>query len=133
MRAVAADGAEYLTMGLAPLASPVWDPTHVNPLWLRLLLAWIRAHGQRFYNFSGLETFKGKFGPREWEPIYAISQESHFSPWTLYAVADAFADGTLPATLLVGAAKAIREEWRRLTISARRAPGPSSGGSGSAR
>lgn len=121
-RALADGGAEYVTMGLAPLAEAVWDPAHVNPFWLRLILAWIRAHGNRFYNFAGLEAFKTKFGPQSWEPIYAISQERHFSPWTLYAIADAFANGSLPSTLLSGAGKALRTEWKAL-VHVRPAPG----------
>lgn len=118
VRALAASGAEYVTMGLVPLASDVWNPSHVNPFWLRLVLAWIRAHGQRFYNFKGLEAFKAKFTPDTWEPIYAISQERQFSSWTLYAIADAFADGNPITMVLRGARKALWTEWRMLRSSA---------------
>ncbi len=114
VRALAADGAEYVTMGLVPLASRSWDPAHGHPVWLRLALAWVRAHGRRFYNFAGLEAFKTKFNPQGWEPVYAVSQERHFSPWTLYAIADAFADGSPVSMVLRGATKALRAEWGRL-------------------
>lgn len=114
VRALAASGAEYVTMGLVPLSSHSWDPAYVNPLWLRFVLAWIRAHGRRFYNFAGLESFKAKFNPDSWEPIYAVSQERRFSLWTLYAVADAFSDRSPASMLLRGAGKAIRSEWRRI-------------------
>ena len=112
--AIARDGAEYVTMGLVPLSSGTWNPAHYNPLWLRFTLAWVRAHGHRFYNFAGLETFKAKFDPDYWEPIYAISHEKHFSPRTLWAIADAFSDHSVPSTILRGAVKALRQEIRNI-------------------
>ncbi len=45
-----------------------------------------RAHANRFYNFRGLERFRTKMQPSGWEPIYAISNERHFSPRALYAM-----------------------------------------------
>lgn len=78
----------------------------------------MRAHGQRFYNFSGLEFFKSKFQPHYWDPVYAISNERVFSARSLYAVAAAFSDGS-PLKLVGGAvAKAARQEllwsWERV-------------------
>lgn len=90
MRAVAADGARYVTMGLVPLSQHNTLPVDYNPPWLRCLLAWVRAHGRRFYNFDGLDAFKSKFRPHLWEPIYAIANEPGFSPRSLYAIAAAF-------------------------------------------
>jgi phosphatidylglycerol lysyltransferase len=90
MRAVAADGAQYVTMGLVPLSEHNTLPPDYNPPWLRWLIAWVRAHGRRFYNFDGLDAFKSKFRPQSWEPIYAISSEPRFSPRSLYAIAAAF-------------------------------------------
>jgi phosphatidylglycerol lysyltransferase len=112
-RAAAADGAEYLTLGLSPLCNRADRDPKGNPLWLRTLLGWMRAHGRRFYNFEGLEKFKSKFLPERWEPVYAVSNERHFSPLTLYAVAAAFSGGS-PAWLLLRAAfkAALTEvEW----------------------
>ena len=111
-RAVARDGARYLTMGLVPLSSGTWDPARYNPLWLRAVLSWVRAHGRRFYNFAGLEAFKAKLAPDEWEPIYAISHETHFSPRTLWAIADAFSDRSLISTVARGIGRAVRQELR---------------------
>ena len=59
-------------------------------LWLRAWLAWLRAHGQRFYNFEGLDNFKAKFMPQRWEPIWAITSKRRVTLWTLYAIAEAF-------------------------------------------
>ncbi|MBB6049256.1 DUF2156 domain-containing protein [Armatimonas rosea] len=114
LRAIAADGAQYATMGLVPLSSGTWDPALYNPLWLRFTLGWVRAHGQRFYNFGGLEAFKAKFSPSGWEPIYAIANEPRFSPRTLWAIAAAFADRSPLSTITRGLFKAVRQEWRWL-------------------
>ena len=65
VRAMAADGADYVTMGLVPLPEHAVVPLHYNPLWLRLLLAWAGPHGRRFHNFGGLDAFKSKFRPQE--------------------------------------------------------------------
>jgi phosphatidylglycerol lysyltransferase len=93
IRAVGESGAEMITMGIVPLSHRA-DSGVENPRWLRLLLAWVRAHGRRFYNFDGLESFKNKFHPDCWEPIYVISKEPRFSLSTLNAVAGAFTKGS---------------------------------------
>jgi phosphatidylglycerol lysyltransferase len=89
-RALAASGAEYVTLGLSPLSlrSGVRPPR--QHLWLRAMLAWIRAHGKRFYNFEGLDDFKAKFMPDRWDPIWAITSEKRVTLFTLYAIAYAF-------------------------------------------
>jgi phosphatidylglycerol lysyltransferase len=108
------EGAELITMGIVPLAEKSKDATADNPSWLRLVTAWARAHGRRFYNFEGLEWFKDKFQPDEWEPIYAISKEDRFSLWTLYAIAAAFTDAPPPIVLAKGLWRALRSELRSL-------------------
>jgi phosphatidylglycerol lysyltransferase len=113
-RAVAADGARYLTMGLVPLAWGSDVHPSDNPPWLRFLLSWVRAHGRRFYNFRGLEAFKSKFHPCEWEPIYAVSREPRFSLHTLYAIAAAFSDGSPVSAVVRGLGRALRQELRWL-------------------
>ncbi len=114
MRALAADGAAYVTLGLAPLSRYAPPPAGDEPRWLRMTLAWLRAHGRRFYDFDGLDRFKAKLDPHAWEPIYAISAEPRFSPSTLYAIAAAFSAGS--PVVLMGRAlvRAAREEARRL-------------------
>jgi phosphatidylglycerol lysyltransferase len=112
VRAMAASGSEYVTMGLVRLSERTWLPAHYNPLWLRLILTWVRAHGRRFYNFDGLEAFKSKFLPRVWEPIFAVSNEPRFSPRTLYAIAAAFSDGSPISAVARGLWKALRQEAR---------------------
>jgi phosphatidylglycerol lysyltransferase len=112
MRAVAADGARYVTMGLVPLSRNTWEPERYNPLWLRYALTWVRAHGRRFYNFDGLDRFKAKFRPHAWEPIYAVSAEPRFSFETLYAIADAFSTGSAVRAVSLGLLRAVRQEAR---------------------
>ncbi|GAB4453949.1 MAG: hypothetical protein OHK0029_07760 [Armatimonadaceae bacterium] len=114
MRTLASEGATYVTMGLVPLSRHAQTSDRQNPLWLRATLAWVRAHGRRFYNFDGLDRFKAKFQPDFWEPIYCISHERRFSPRTLYAIADAFTGGSPIRAVLLGIGKAIRQEWRWL-------------------
>jgi phosphatidylglycerol lysyltransferase len=113
-RVIAGEGASYITMGLVPL-SQFGSEEEENPLWLRVVIAWTRAHGRRFYNFGGLETFKAKFEPSSWEPIYAISNQSEFTPRTLYAIAAAFTRRPVWVSLSGGLRRAVRREvkwWR---------------------
>jgi len=114
MRVLAAEGAGFVTLGLAPLSrAVVQEPP---PPWrLRWLLAWVRVHGRRFYNFEGLERFKTKFQPEGWEPIYAVTNRPRISLRTLYAIAGAFG-GTSPV-LFIGHAlfRALRQELRWLS------------------
>ncbi len=114
MRAVAADGAAYVTMGLVPLREGTQQPPDQNPAWLAALLAFVRVHGRRFYNFRGLERFKAKFRPHSWELIYAISAEPTFSLRTLYAIAAAFTVQSPVLAVSLGALRAVRIEIERL-------------------
>lgn len=109
---VAVQGAQYVTMGLVPLSEHGRQPDEDNPAWLKLLLAWTRAHGRRFYNFGGLEAFKAKFRPDCWEPIFAISNEKRFSLRSLYAIAAAFSGISPVLAVMRGAARAVRQEGR---------------------
>jgi phosphatidylglycerol lysyltransferase len=110
VRAMAESSSRYVTLGLSPLSKRTDLHSHRNPLWLNFLLGWIRAHGQRFYNFEGLDAFKAKFRPERWEPVFAIANESHFSPLTLYAVASAFSQGSPVLTMARGMIKALKTE-----------------------
>ena len=120
MRAVAADGARYVTMGLVPLRDGSADSVAANPAWLASLLALVRVHGRRFYNFRGLERFKTKFRPHGWEPIYAISAEPRFTLRTLYAIAAAFTVQSPVLAVARGLGRAIGIEWQRGVAQLRR-------------
>ena len=110
IRRIRDDGADYVTLGLAPLSRrAVIDAPH-NPPWLRALLAWVHAHGRRFYNFDGLDAFKAKFQPEVWEPVFAIAAGKRFTIGMLYAVAAAFAGGSPAWLLLRGVVRQFRRE-----------------------
>lgn len=120
-RDLADSGAEWVTLGLSPLSTRAATRAATRaglesagpPLWLRLLLGWMRAHGRRFYNFDGLDAFKAKFQPQRWEPIYAITSERRVGVGTLWAITGAFARMS-PAMLVVralGRAVAKEVEW----------------------
>jgi phosphatidylglycerol lysyltransferase len=114
MRAFAADGSSYATLGLAPLAEHGGGTMADQPAWLRVVLRWVRAHGRRFYNFAGLEAFKAGMQPAGWEPIYAIAPGGSFTPRMLRAVAGAFSAGN-PELLVARAVwSGAREELRLL-------------------
>src|SRR5215470_2844839 len=59
MRAAAAEGIPYVTLGLVPLSG------EVSP-WLRAARRW----GKALYDFDGLRAFKAKLKPRAWDPIF---------------------------------------------------------------
>lgn len=117
VRALADDGAALVTLGLAPLSRH--GPAHADAApWLRATLRLVRAHGRRFYNFDGLDTFKSKFMPERWDPVFAIARGTTFPPRALWAIAGAFG-GRSPVTLLAHAAgRAVVQEGRWLTARA---------------
>jgi phosphatidylglycerol lysyltransferase len=84
-----------------------------NPLWLRILLAWLRKHGQRFYNFDGLDAFKAKLRPEKWEPVFAVSNEPRVSFRTLYAIASAFSGNAPVRMILHGLVRSVATEAKR--------------------
>lgn len=101
MRKLAEENFEYATLGNSPLSVRAEVEPFNNPLWLRILLAWMRKHGQRFYNFDGLDAFKAKLQPEKWEPVFAISNEPQFSFRTIHAISAAFSSNK-PIKLFCG-------------------------------
>lgn len=120
MSALATSGCEYATLGLSPLSTRAEVEPFKNPFWLRVILSWMRAHGRRFYNFEGIDAFKAKFQPENWEPVFAISNEARISPRTIYAIAAAFS-GNAPVKLIFsGLWRAFLTEIKWLRQSIRR-------------
>lgn len=122
MRSVAESGATYVTLGLSPLSQHAKAIEINEPTWLKLLLGWVRLHGARFYNFGGLDSFKAKFNPDHWEPIFAISEGRPFPPRALYAIAGAFSGGNPVKLVAIALLRALREEIGRVWTKARHAP-----------
>lgn len=101
MRAVAAEGSRYVTMGLAPLAGP-----------LSGFLRAARRLAASLYDFAGLQAFKAKLRPDGWEPIYLAHPPDSSSHLALLDALAAFARGSFVrfggATLLRGPALVVR-------------------------
>ena len=114
MRVLAAGGYDYATLGLAPLSTRARIAPFRNPFWLRILLAWMRIHAKRFYNFDGLDAFKAKLKPERWEPVFAISNEPRLSPKTLYAIAAAFSENAPVRLILGGLGRTLLTEMKWL-------------------
>jgi len=115
IRKLGEEGFEYVTLGISPLSHRAKLDASDNPTWLRFLLAWMRKHGQRFYNFDGLDHFKSKLMPEYWEPVYAISNEPHVSGKTMWAIASAFADNRPFSVFGMGLVRAVRTELGNLS------------------
>ena len=114
MRALAESGCDYATLGLSPLSTRADVPPFDNPLWLRIMLAWMRKHAQRFYNFDGLDAFKAKLQPERWEPIFAIYNRPRISFRMLYAIASVFSANKPIRLVLGGLWRAVLTEIRWL-------------------
>ncbi len=82
--ALKSEGFETLSLGVAPLSGVRRQPLSSRWHWVG---AQIWKHGDRFYNFQGLRTFKGKFNPT-WEPRY-LAASGTVGPFV--ALADAAA------------------------------------------
>ena len=114
MLAMAESGSDYATLGLAPLSTRAKVEPFDNPVWLRVFLAWLRKHAQRFYNFDGLDAFKAKLRPECWEPIFSISNEREMSLSTLHAIGSSFSGGHTSGLVIGGLWKAVKTESRNL-------------------
>ena len=67
----AEQGFERFNLGVAPLSG--LSAGRLAPLWSRAGAA-LYHHGERFYGFTGLRTFKESFGP-SWEPRYIAAPQ----------------------------------------------------------
>jgi phosphatidylglycerol lysyltransferase len=114
VKSVAESGSTYVTLGLSPLSQRANVAELSEPAWLKFVLSWLRLHGARFYNFGGLDSFKAKFNPERWEPIYAISEGNPFPSRALYAIAGAFSGGNPIKLVAIALIRAVREEVVRL-------------------
>lgn len=79
MRHVAEEGAERVTLGLAPLAGEV-------PRWLAL----VRDSTRALYDFEGLRRFKERFRPTAWEAIHLAWPSGGTMPHALHDALHAF-------------------------------------------
>lgn len=79
MKAAAAEGSRYVTLGLAPLAGEIAAP-----------LRMIRWASRGLYDFRGVHAFKAKLRPRAWSPIYLSYPPGQSASVTILDVLAAF-------------------------------------------
>ena len=84
-----AQGVTWFSLGAAPLAG-LENRRHA-PAWNRIG-GFIYTHGERFYNFEGLRSFKQKFDP-VWSPHYLASPGRLDAARTLYEVSTLISGG----------------------------------------
>ena len=101
MRLFAAEGSHDVTLGLAPLSGSV-------NRWLGAA----RSVGRALYDFRGVQAFKAKLKPDNWEPTYLAYPKDASAVLAVYDVLVAFARGSLSRfgmeTLLRGPAFVVR-------------------------
>jgi phosphatidylglycerol lysyltransferase len=83
-------GFGYFNLGMAPLSGI--DTHSFSPLWNRVASG-IFNHGERFYNFKGLRSYKDKFNP-QWKPKYIAVQSFFDLPSALKSIAALISGGT---------------------------------------
>lgn len=76
-------GYKHFNLGMAPLSG--FELNNFSPMWNRVASTMFK-HGERFYNFKGLRSFKEKFKP-EWEPKYVAVPSALSLPYALRNIA----------------------------------------------
>ncbi len=82
-------GYEWFSLGMAPLFGV--DPRRLGPVWNRVSDL-VYRHGEHFYNFQGLRSYKEKFKP-VWFPKYLASPGGLATPQVLANVSTLIAGG----------------------------------------
>lgn len=111
--ALAQQQSAVVTLGLAPLSA---HTTTIHPSQRRhvnVAMLLVRYLGESLYHFAGLDTFKAKFQPQTWQPIYAVVPQQRISLRTLYAITAAFCQ----VSPLVFAVHILAHVWTRWWMS----------------
>ena len=122
MRAIAAEGARYATLGMVPLKGFESSPVEL-PRWGRTLFRFSSRYLNAFYGFEGLAAFKSKFHPEGWENIY-LAGAPRVTPITVLSTLLAFARARPVRFILATLARMIRHGfedmkpalWRKLSL-----------------
>ena len=78
----AAEGYHWFSLGAAPFSGI--ENRQLAPIWNRIG-GFVFEHGEHFYHFEGLRSFKEKFSP-EWSPNYLACPGGFAAPQILYEV-----------------------------------------------
>ncbi|THF47499.1 phosphatidylglycerol lysyltransferase domain-containing protein [Allorhizobium terrae] len=78
-----AEGFQQLNLGMAPLSG--LSARNCAPLWHHLG-RFMFEHGERLYNFKGVQAFKAKFHP-EWQPRYLAVADKRQAPAAMLDIA----------------------------------------------
>jgi len=84
MRTVSAEGSRWVSLGLAPLSGPA-------PEWMKRIgsiTPWL-------FDFEGLQAFKARLHPHQWEPMYLVHPKRTPAVLALLDALTAFAHGSL--------------------------------------
>jgi lysylphosphatidylglycerol synthetase-like protein (DUF2156 family) len=84
IRAARGFGADFVTLGLTPLAGNVTGYLRVA----KHVTSWL-------YDFVGLEHFRAKLQPNNWSPVYITFPNTHTAALAVYDSLVAFARGSL--------------------------------------
>ena len=84
-----AEGFHSFNLGMAPLAG--FRTQALAPLWSKAG-GWLYQHGEHFYNYKGIRSYKEKFHP-EWEPRFLASPGGLALPRILLNVATMISGG----------------------------------------
>ncbi|WP_439542897.1 bifunctional lysylphosphatidylglycerol flippase/synthetase MprF [Hyphomicrobium sp.] len=96
MERAKSEGYRWFNLGMAPLSGL---PRHrLAPLWSRAA-TWFSRHGDRFYKFEGLRSFKSKFHP-QWRPKYLAYPGGRLLPQILVDVSTLIANAPTRARTL---------------------------------
>jgi phosphatidylglycerol lysyltransferase len=82
-------GWEWFDLGMAPLSG--FEDHALASLWSKIG-AFLYEHGENYYNFQGLRTFKEKFDP-VWEPKYLACPAGMMLPFVLKDIASLVSGG----------------------------------------
>lgn len=82
-------GYRWFDLGMAPLSG--LENHALAPLWSRTG-TFVFRHGEHFYNFQGLRSYKEKFNP-EWDPRYLVCPKAHLLPRILTDLAALISGG----------------------------------------
>ncbi len=85
------EGYQWFNLGMAPLAGV--ESRRLSPTWNRVS-SLIYLHGEHFYNFKGLRSYKEKFAP-VWTPRYLASPGGLATPQVLANLSTLISGGLL--------------------------------------